>query len=124
MSLEEVTLGTFATCNSLRIFAYFPQIFKAAGDENGASAISYTTWSLFLLAHLSTVAYAIVNQSDWWLAACFGLNAICCLAIVIVAYGKRRRHQRRPPPDLQRRERHDGLQRGASLPAFAAFHWD
>src|SRR5262249_53933814 len=26
---------------------------------------SFMTWILFLLAHLSTVAYALVNRSDW-----------------------------------------------------------
>lgn len=97
MSLEEITLGAFAACNSLRIFAYIPQIRKAATDENGASAISCTTWLLFLVAHLSTVAYAVVNRSDWGLAACFAVNAVCCLAIVAVAYCKRRRHVRRWP---------------------------
>jgi Flp pilus assembly protein TadB len=95
MSLEEITLSTFAACNSLRVIAYIPQIRKAATDQNGASAISYTTWTLFLLAHLSTVAYAIVNRSDWGLAACFATNAVCCLVIVAVAYCKRRRHTRR-----------------------------
>jgi hypothetical protein len=95
MTLEEITLGGFAVCNGLRIFAYLPQIRKAARDANGASAISYTTWILFFIAHLSTVAYAIVNRSDWGLATCFAGNAVCCLAIVAVAYCKRRRHARR-----------------------------
>jgi hypothetical protein len=128
MSLEEITLSAFAACNSLRIFAYVPQLLKAASDENGASAISYTTWSLFLLAHLSTVAYAIVNQSDWWLAACFGLNAACCLAIVVVAYGKRRRYLSRSgttrPPLKVRFEGNDRWRRSASPASPAFFHWD
>jgi hypothetical protein len=38
------------------------------------------TWFLFLLAHLSTVAYALINRSDWGLAACFAINAVCCVA--------------------------------------------
>lgn len=92
MTLEEITLGAFTTCNTLRIVAYLPQIRKAATDENGASAISYTTWLLFFVSHVSTVAYAIVNRSDWGLGAIFAANALCCLAIVAVAYGKRRRH--------------------------------
>jgi uncharacterized protein with PQ loop repeat len=95
MSLKEITLGAFAACNSLRIFAYIPQVRKVATDENGASAISCTTWLLFLVAHLSTVAYAIVNRSDWGLAACFAVNAVCCLSIVAVACCKRRRQVRR-----------------------------
>ncbi len=71
MQLEEITLGLFAACNSLRVLAYLPQIRKAAFDKNGASAISYTTWSLFLVAHVSTIAYAVVNRSDLWMASLF-----------------------------------------------------
>lgn len=81
----------FAACNSVRIFAYVPQIHKAAIDTNGASAISSTTWSLFLVAHLSTIAHALVNLGDWWLAICFAGNAVCCVAILGIAYWKKRR---------------------------------
>ena len=38
MSLEEITLALFAACNSIRVVAYVPQIFKAANDKNGASS--------------------------------------------------------------------------------------
>ena len=54
MPVEEITLLLFAACNSVRVIAYVPQILKAATDKNGASSISFMTWSLFLLAHLST----------------------------------------------------------------------
>jgi hypothetical protein len=90
MTIEDMTLGLFAVCNGLRVFAYFPQIVAAATDRNGATAISCTTWWLFLLANLSTIAYAVVNQSDWRLAACFMANAACCIAILAVTYCKRR----------------------------------
>jgi hypothetical protein len=92
VQVEEVTLALFAACNSVRVFAYIPQIHKAATDVNGASAISRTTWSLFLVAHVSTIGYALVNRSDPWLAVCFAGNALCCLAILAIAYWKRRRH--------------------------------
>jgi hypothetical protein len=92
MELENITLGAFALCNSLRIVAYIPQMRKAATDKNGASAVSTTTWSLFLLAHLSTIAYALVNRGDWGLAACFAGNAFGCLAIIGITHTKRRRH--------------------------------
>ena len=95
MSLEEITLALFAACNIFRVVAYIPQILKAANDKNGASSISFMTWFLFLLAHLSTVAYALVNRSDWGLAACFAVNAICCVAILVVAYRTRRIHANR-----------------------------
>lgn len=98
MRVEEVTIALFAACNFIRMFAYVPQIYKAATDKNGAAAISYTTWSLFLLANVSTIAYAIVNQSDWWLAACFACNALCCSAILLVAFFKKASHSRAQRP--------------------------
>lgn len=92
MALEDLTLGLFTACNAIRVFAYVPQIYRAATDKNGASAISCTTWTLFLIAHLSTVAYALVNRADWSLAACFAVNALCCVAILAVAHFNRRLH--------------------------------
>lgn len=98
VALEDLTMALFACCNFVRVFAYLPQIYRAATDKNGASAISYTTWGLFLIAHLSTVGYALVNRSDWWLAACFACNALCCIAILAVAYRNRLSHTRSPHP--------------------------
>jgi len=92
--LEDLTLALFAASNAFRLVAYIPQIKKAAKDRHGASAISYTTWSLFLAANMSTVAYAVVNRADWWLAACFSSNAVCCIAILAVAYWKAHCHAR------------------------------
>jgi len=97
MGLEDVTLWLFAFCNSVRVLAYVPQIRKAGADRHGASAISCTTWSLFLMAHLSTVAYALVNRGDWGLAACFVANALGCVAIIAVTYWKRRCHAAQLP---------------------------
>jgi uncharacterized protein with PQ loop repeat len=95
MPLEETTLALLTACNSVRVVACLPQIHKAATDRNGASSVSFMTWMLFLLAHLFTVAYALVNRSDWALAACFSINAICCVAILVVAYRNRRIHAKR-----------------------------
>ena len=91
MQLEEITLALFAACNSLRVLAYLPQIHKAAVDKNGASAISRTTWSLFLVANVSTIAYALVNRSDPGLAVCFASNALCCVTILTIAWWRGRR---------------------------------
>lgn len=90
MALEDLTMALFTACNVIRVLAYVPQIYRAATDKNGASAISYTTWTLFLIAHSSTVAYALVNRADWNLAACFAVNAVCCIAILAVAHLNRR----------------------------------
>jgi hypothetical protein len=97
MHVEDLTLALFAASNGLRIFAYIPQIRKAASDRNGASAISFTTWSLFLAANISTVAYALINRADWGLAVCFATNALCCTAILAVTYWKSRCHARTLP---------------------------
>jgi uncharacterized protein with PQ loop repeat len=97
MPLEPITLTLFAACNSFRVVTYVPQILKAASDKNGASSISFMTWFMFLFAHLSTVAYALINRCDWGLAACFAINALCCVAILATAYWKRRGHAKRFP---------------------------
>ena len=98
MSLEDLTLMLFTACNSVRILAYIPQMRTAVRDKNGASAISYTTWGLFLIANLSTVAYALVNRADWSLALCFAGNALCCVAILAITYAKRRQYSRQLAP--------------------------
>jgi len=43
MGLEDITLTLFAACNFIRVFAYIPQIHKAATDVNGASAEAHLT---------------------------------------------------------------------------------
>lgn len=95
MTFEDLTLALFAACNTVRVVGYFPQIWKAVTDTNGASAVSCTTWALFLVAHVSTVAYAMVNRADWGLAACFAGNALCCIVILAVTIAKRRQYARR-----------------------------
>ena len=47
LSIDTITLAAFTAANGVRLLAYMPQIWKAAKDDNGASGISYTTWSLF-----------------------------------------------------------------------------
>jgi hypothetical protein len=98
MYLDDVTMTLFAACNGIRVLGYLPQIWKAATDSNGASAVSRMTWALFLLAHLSTIAYALVNRQDVWLAVCFAGNAMGCLAILGVAWWKGNRQSRMDSP--------------------------
>ncbi|BAT59574.1 hypothetical protein GJW-30_1_02107 [Variibacter gotjawalensis] len=95
MRLEEITLLVFTAFNVVRLVAYVPQIRKAACDQNGASAIAYSTWVMFFFAHASTVAYALVNQKDASLALWFTANAACCLAIIGAGLLARRRSRAR-----------------------------
>jgi hypothetical protein len=102
MGLAEITLALFAAFNSIRIIAYIPQIVKLITDRTGASSISFLTWGLFLAANVSTVAYALVNRSDWTLAAYFSVYAACCAAILVLAYAKRRSHAKHTHDDEQK----------------------
>ena len=92
MTLADITLLAFTTCNSLRVLAYVPQIWKASTDKDGAKAISFSTWSLFFVSHLTTAAYAIVNRGDTNLACMFLVNALGCAAILAAAGLRRRYH--------------------------------
>jgi uncharacterized protein with PQ loop repeat len=85
----DAALLVFTACNTARVFAYLPQIVKIGRDMQGAGAISYTTWSLFGLSHLSTVAYAILVVDDWRMAAVFAANTLCCALIVGLTAWKR-----------------------------------
>lgn len=89
MTPADAALLVFTTCNTARVFAYLPQIVKIGRDRQGAAAISYTTWMLFGVSHLSTVAYAILVVDDWRMAAIFAANTLCCGVIVGVTAWKR-----------------------------------
>jgi hypothetical protein len=87
--------GAFTLTNSLRVLAYVPQMLKAAQDGNGASAVSYSTWTLFLISHLTTIAYALVCPGDLVMAFIFLANAFACLTIIAITFVKRRRYAAR-----------------------------
>jgi hypothetical protein len=89
MTLADVTLMAFTLCNSVRVVAYLPQIWKVAADEDGARAVSCLTWGLFLASHFTTAAYALVNRGDWSMACIFLANAAGCAAILLLATWKR-----------------------------------
>ena len=93
MTIADITLAVFTLSNSLRVFAYVPQIARAARDRGGAEAISFGTWALFLVSHASAMAYALVNKEDWTMASVFLSNAVGCVAILSIAGWKRSRHR-------------------------------
>jgi hypothetical protein len=95
MTIADFTLTVFTLCNSLRVLAYMPQIIRAARDRSGAEAISFATWSLFLLSHVSAMAYALVNKEDWTMASVFLGNAAGCGAVLLISSWKRASHHRR-----------------------------
>jgi hypothetical protein len=94
MTLSETSLLAFTVFSGLRLVAYVPQICKVARDENGASAISYTTWALWTGNNISTGLYAAINLSDLLLAGASTLYAVCCLTVIAITASKRHRAPR------------------------------
>ena len=87
---SEGALLLFTACNTLRVLAYVPQIVRIAQDTHGAQAISYTTWGLFALSHMSTVVYALATVENITMAVVFGVNALACCTILGLTALKRR----------------------------------
>lgn len=90
----QAAAGTFAIVNGIRIVAYVPQIVRAARDTNGAAALSFSTWGMFLVSHLTTAAYAVVVAGDFTMMLVFLGNSLACAAILAVTWSKRRAYRR------------------------------
>ena len=90
ITIADVSYWLFTIFNLLRIVSYLPQICRVATDLYGASAIAYSTWSLWAAANASTALYAAYNVSDLPLAAINLLNALCCLLVILLTIYKRR----------------------------------
>jgi len=79
----------FGVFNLLRLASYVPQILAVARDGNGATAISFSCWAIWIGANGSTALYAWVNLGDLNLALISAFNAACCAAVLSLALYKR-----------------------------------
>lgn len=95
MQISDLTLAGFLFFGGIRILSYLPQILRVARDHNGASAISYTTWSTWTLANLATASYAAVNLRDPYLAGVSCIYAACCALVLSLTVVKRSGHRRK-----------------------------
>jgi hypothetical protein len=91
MTLADISLLLFTAFNGLRIVSYVPQIVRVARDANGASAISYSTWGMWLAANSSTSLYAFVNIADQMMGVINLVNALCCAIVIGLTAYKRKR---------------------------------
>jgi hypothetical protein len=91
VNIANITLLLFTLFSSLRVVSYLPQIHRVAQDGNGASAISYATWSLWTCANIATALYAAINLRDVYLSTVSGIYAFCCLVVIMLTMLKRRR---------------------------------
>lgn len=89
MEFSQFTLLAFTLFSSLRVISYVPQIVKIACDKNGATAISFVTWGMWLAANLATALYAAVNLRDVYLATVSGAYALSCLVVILLTLVKR-----------------------------------
>jgi hypothetical protein len=77
---------TFGFFNILRLVS---QIVAVARDQNGASAILFSCWPIWIGANGSTGLYAWIKLADIPLALISGFNAACCAAVLLLAIYKR-----------------------------------
>lgn len=94
MSTADIVVVMFSVCNSLRLFAYLPQLVSVLRDRNGASGVSLTTWTLFALANGSTTTYAIVVVDDMRMGVLFACNTVFSFGIAFGTFVKRRSRAR------------------------------
>jgi hypothetical protein len=85
----DVVAAAFGFFNFLRLISYFPQIVAVARDHSGAAAISIPCWSIWIAANTSTALYAGLNVGDLALALISLFNALCCIAVLLLALHKR-----------------------------------
>jgi len=89
MTSPDLIAVAFGGFNLLRLASYVPQIVAVARDRHGATAISFSCWSIWIGANASTALYAWAKVGDLNLALISAFNAACCATVLMLAVYKR-----------------------------------
>jgi hypothetical protein len=79
----------YVITNSLRVFFYAPQIRAVLKAEDGAQALSLSTWSFWTFANLTAALYGWFVIHDSAFCAIFAGNLACTAAVTLIAVRKR-----------------------------------
>jgi hypothetical protein len=90
--IEEIIISAYAIMNSLRIFAYLPQIVTVLRASDRSEAVSLLTWTFWALANIATTAYSAVILEDFLTMVIFAGNSACCALVVSIVAWKRKRY--------------------------------
>ena len=90
--IEEIIIGAYAITNSLRIFAYLPQIVTVLRASDRAEAVSLVTWAFWTLANIATTAYTAAILEDFLSTVIFAGNSACCAVVVFIVAWKRKHY--------------------------------
>jgi hypothetical protein len=87
--LETAIVASFTFFNTARLVSYIPQLLVIARDRNGATAVSYLTWTIWVCANVSASAYAGMIARDLALCFIYAMNGFFCLLTVAFTAYKR-----------------------------------
>jgi hypothetical protein len=88
-NIAEWLAWLYVLTNAVRIFFYAPQIRAVLKCEDGAAAVSITTWAFWTFANLTGALYGWFVIHDRAFSLIFAGNLACTAAVTLIAIVKR-----------------------------------
>jgi len=105
-STEQWVAWLYVATNSFRVLSYVPQIRAVLKAQDGAAAISITTWGFWTFANATATLYGWLVVQDSAFCAIFIGNLACTAAVTLIAIRRR----------LAKRASHSCLQANGASP--------